>query len=88
MEEDAAALWADSILAQLSQLHADTSGERDKERPLPAPPKKRFSELATNQQIQDLQKSCVPKTTSRSTLWTLNLWKEWSKNRQEMGADK
>ena len=42
----------------------------------------RFS-LATDSQVNDAKLSSVSKNTAKNTAWSVNIWKEWSKHRQQ-----
>ena len=80
----------DEILSQLNEqemyepLHVDNSGSASSTSTAQT---SRFRAPTTDEQVLEAQKSSVPKTTSRSTAWALNLWKEWTKSRENSGAD-
>ena len=43
----------------------------------------RFS-LTTDSQLQEAKVASVSKNTAKTTAWSLNIWKEWSKHRQTL----
>ena len=47
----------------------------------------RFMKPPTDDDILKVQASSVPKTTEKSTAWSIGIWKEWNKNRKFLNAE-
>lgn len=44
----------------------------------------RFTAPTTDADVQAVQSSAVPKNTSKSTSWAVNIWKEWTAHRRKV----
>ena len=44
-----------------------------------------FLPPTSDEQLIKMQRSAIPNTTAKATNWSLNLWKEWAKNREALG---
>ena len=50
----------------------------------PHPSNSRFNSLKTDQDVKNARKMAIAKNTEKSTTWAVNIWKEWSENRQKL----
>lgn len=58
----------------------------DVESEKPAPPP-RFAPPMSDNEVQQVKKAAVPKTTQRDTSWCINLWKEWRDDRNSRSEE-
>ena len=72
---------------ELRHLSSTSSSSSPTNKPPINEPRTRFHPPVTDEQVIEVQKSCVPSTTERSTQYAINIWKEWSSNRKERGVE-
>ena len=74
----------DEILSQLSEQIWSGSNSAF----VHAPPSElaRFLKPVTDKEVQHAKGSCVLKTMNKATNWAVNVWKDWSKNREPLRA--
>ena len=72
---------------ELRHLSSTSSSSSPTNKPPINEPQTRFRPPVTDEQVIEVQKSCVPSTTERSTQYAINIWKEWSSNRKEKGIE-
>ena len=72
---------------ELRHLSSMSSSSSPTNKPPINDPWTRFRPPVTDEQVIEVQKSCVPSTTEWSTQYAIIIWKEWSSNRKEKGVE-
>ena len=77
--------------AQFSRRNVEKLGGASRLTKLPlrpqAQPHCRSLAPISDNEVSIAAKNSVPKTTEKSTIWSLNLWEEWKESRKGMGAE-